>query len=78
MLKTDVSNLSQLGRATALPANPEEAVIERVPNSQSESAYVVRFVAPEFTSLCPMTGQPDFGHLVIEYVRGAGWSSQNR
>ena len=70
MAKTDVSKLTQLGHATALPTSPEAAVLERVPNSQGGSPYVVRFVAPEFTSLCPMTGQPDFAHLVIDYVPG--------
>jgi 7-cyano-7-deazaguanine reductase len=70
MKKTDVSNLSQLGRAIAQPAYPDQAILERVQNSQIASAYVVRFVAPEFTSLCPMTGQPDFAHLVIDYVPG--------
>jgi len=67
---TDVAGLTILGQATALPASPEAAVLERVPNSQGGSLYVVRFVAPEFTSLCPMTGQPDFAHLVIDYVPG--------
>ena len=70
MTKTDVSSLTQLGATTALPANPDVAVIERVANSQGDTPYVVRFVAPEFTSLCPMTGQPDFAHLVIDYVPG--------
>jgi 7-cyano-7-deazaguanine reductase len=68
MSKTDVSGLTQLGATTPLPANPEEAVLERVRNPHAGTAYVVRFTAPEFTSLCPMTGQPDFAHLVIDYV----------
>jgi 7-cyano-7-deazaguanine reductase len=68
MSKTDVSGLTQLGAPTPLPANPEEAVLERVRNAHTGTAYVVRFTAPEFTSLCPMTGQPDFAHLVIDYV----------
>ncbi len=68
MKKTDVSNLTQLGSKTPQPAGPDEAVLERVPNSQTGSPYVVRFAAPEFTSMCPMTGQPDFAHLVIDYV----------
>ena len=68
MTKTDVSGLTQLGSATKLPANPDAAILERVPNSQGDCSYVVRFVAPEFTSLCPMTRQPDFAHLVIDYV----------
>lgn len=62
--------LTQLGAPTDLPASPEQAVLERVPNPQAGEVYVVRFTQPEFTSLCPMTGQPDFAHLVIDYVPG--------
>jgi 7-cyano-7-deazaguanine reductase len=68
MSKTDLSGLTQLGAATPLPASPDEAVLERVRNPHADTAYLVRFTAPEFTSLCPMTGQPDFAHLVIDYV----------
>ena len=57
-----------LGRATKLPASPDEAVLERVPNPHPDANYVARFTAPEFTCLCPVTGQPDFAHLVIDYV----------
>ncbi|WOI57718.1 preQ(1) synthase [Palleronia sp. LCG004] len=64
------ANLTQLGGATRIPASPEEAELERVPNPQADVSYNVRFTAPEFTSLCPMTGQPDFAHLVIDYVPG--------
>lgn len=60
--------LTQLGRVSALPASPEEAVLERVPNPHPDTPYVARFTVPEFTSLCPITGQPDFAHLVIDYV----------
>lgn len=62
--------LTQLGVKTDLPQNPEQAVLERVPNPQKGEVYVVRFTQPEFTSLCPITGQPDFAHLVIDYVPG--------
>lgn len=66
---TDIYNdLKQLGSATPLPQSPEAAVLEKVANPQADTAYCVRFTAPEFTSLCPMTGQPDFAHLVIDYV----------
>jgi len=71
MTRTDTSGLTQLGGKTELPRSPDEATLERVTNSQGDAAYVVRFTAPEFTSLCPMTGQPDFAHLVIDYVPGA-------
>jgi 7-cyano-7-deazaguanine reductase len=61
-------SLTQLGQTTALPASPEQAVLETVPNPHPGSLYLVRFSAPEFTSLCPITGQPDFSHLVIDYA----------
>jgi 7-cyano-7-deazaguanine reductase len=60
--------VSQLGAQTPTPQSPSEAVLERVPNPHPDTPYVARFVCPEFTSLCPVTGQPDFGHLVIDYV----------
>ena len=60
----------QLGRQAPLPASPEEAELDRVPNPHTDVDYVARFAAPEFTSLCPVTGQPDFAHLVIDYAPG--------
>src|SRR5438270_1139856 len=60
----------QLGRAVPWPHTPEEAQIDGVPNPQAGTDYLVRFAVPEFTSLCPVTGQPDFAHLVIDYVPG--------
>jgi 7-cyano-7-deazaguanine reductase len=60
--------VTQLGQLTSMPADPESAVLDRVPNPHADTHYVARFVCPEFTSLCPVTGQPDFGHLVIDYV----------
>ena len=68
MPKTDVSGLSMLGSQTETAGNPEEAVLEKVPSGHAGPDYVVRFTAPEFTSLCPMTGQPDFAHIVIDYI----------
>jgi 7-cyano-7-deazaguanine reductase len=63
-----MTDLTQLGRPTPLPESPEKAVIETVPNPHPGERYLVRFAAPEFTTLCPITGQPDFAHLVIDYV----------
>jgi 7-cyano-7-deazaguanine reductase len=60
--------LTQLGRPTVLPESPEAAVLDTVPNPHPGLVYVVRFTCPEFTSLCPVTGQPDFAHLVIDYA----------
>ena len=65
---TETHTLTQLGQQTGIPASPEEAVLETVANPHPGKTYLVRFVCPEFTSLCPLTGQPDFGHLVIDYV----------
>jgi 7-cyano-7-deazaguanine reductase len=62
------AGLTQLGAATALPASPDAAALERVPNPHPRKLYLARFTAPEFTSLCPITGQPDFAHLVIDYA----------
>jgi len=61
-------DLKILGSHAPLPASPAEAVLERVPNPHPRETYLVRFTAPEFTALCPVTGQPDFAHLVIDYV----------
>jgi len=60
--------LKSLGGRTEIPATPDAAVLETVPNPHQETDYLVRFTAPEFTSLCPVTGQPDFAHLVIDYA----------
>jgi 7-cyano-7-deazaguanine reductase len=61
-------DLTHLGRTSAIPASPEEAKLDYVPNPRPGKPYLVRFTAPEFTSLCPVTGQPDFAHLVIDYA----------
>ena len=60
--------LSQLGAQVEAPASPEAAVLETVPNPQAGTDFVARFTAPEFTSVCPVTGQPDFAQLVIDYI----------
>lgn len=64
-------HLTALGGDSTLPASPEDAVLERVANPHPDAAYVTRFICPEFTSICPVTGQPDFAHLVIDYVPDA-------
>ncbi len=68
--KSIYEDLTQLGRKTVLPSNPDEAQLERVPNPKPDMPACVRFTAAEFTSLCPLTGAPDFAHLVIDYVPG--------
>ncbi len=63
--------LQHLGKRVDVPASPVEAIIERIRNPHPDSDYVTRFTCPEFTCLCPITGQPDFAHLVIEYIPDA-------
>ncbi len=67
-MDTAPPSLTQLGQQTVWPQSPDEARLERVPSPAQGKHYVVRFAAPEFTSLCPITGQPDFAHLVIDYI----------
>jgi 7-cyano-7-deazaguanine reductase len=69
--------LTQLGRRAALPASPDKAKLERVRNPHPRECYLVRFAAPEFTTLCPITGQPDFAHLVIDYCP-KGWLVESK
>ena len=64
------AELTLLGREAQVPASPDVARLERVPNPEPGATYLVRFACPEFTSLCPVTGQPDFAHLVLDYAPG--------
>jgi 7-cyano-7-deazaguanine reductase len=57
----------QLGRDVPLPKSPEAARLDAVPNPHADTDYAIRFTAPEFTCLCPITGQPDFAHFVLDY-----------
>ena len=68
MSDQDNANLTALGGTSPLPEHPDPHVLERVSNPQSGTDYLVRFTIPEFTSICPVTGQPDFAHLVLDYV----------
>ena len=68
MNENTFEGLSQLGGSNEIPATPEAAKLEAVPNPEIGTDYLIRFTCPEFTSLCPVTGQPDFAHLVIDYV----------
>jgi len=68
MARSCYDGLTQLGRKAKLPKTPAEANLEKVRNPHPGTVYLIRFTAPEFTSLCPVTGQPDCAHLVIDYV----------
>ena len=71
MGKTDYDNLRLLGTKPTLPKSPKEAILEKVDNPHLTSNYLIRFSCPEFTTLCPVTGQPDFAYLIIDYIPDA-------
>ncbi len=77
MTDKSYADLTQLGQISAPPASPEAARLERVANPAPGKSYVVRFVCPEFTSLCPLTGQPDFAHVVVDYIP-ADWLVESK
>ena len=68
MKKDDTNPPVQLGQIVPLPESPDVAVLDAVPNPHPDSDYLIRLTCPEFTSLCPVTGQPDFAHVVIDYA----------
>lgn len=70
MTDEQYKHLTLLGAQAALPVTPSAAKLERVTNPVSDSLYVVRLTCPEFTSLCPLTGQPDFAFFMIDYIPG--------
>jgi 7-cyano-7-deazaguanine reductase len=71
--KPSVAGLTQLGAQSEIPTDPLSAKLEVIPAPYTFgiNSYVARFTAPEFTSLCPKTGQPDFAHLVMDYIPDA-------
>jgi 7-cyano-7-deazaguanine reductase len=68
MTGTSYDHLTLLGHYTTQPSSPDAAKLERVANPAPDRAYVIRLTCPEFTSLCPLTGQPDFAHIMIDYI----------
>ena len=67
-MESKINNLKNLGKDSLIPLEPDDNILEKVNNPKIGVMYSVRFICPEFTSLCPVTGQPDFGHLIIDYV----------
>lgn len=67
--KKELEGVTLLGSAgTKYSDNYAPQMLETFVNKHPENRYVVRFDCPEFTTLCPMTGQPDFGHIYISYI----------
>ena len=68
MTESPYAGLTQLGHHIVQPKSPDQALLERVANPSADKNFVVRFTCPEFTSLCPLTGQPDFAHILIDII----------
>lgn len=69
--KEELGGLSLLGsQGVKYPSDYAPEVLETFVNKHPEHDYFVKFNCPEFTSLCPMTGQPDFAVITISYVPG--------
>ena len=69
--REDLKNLSLLGKSeNRLPASPDEAELDVFPNLRPGRRYWITLNCPEFSSLCPVTGQPDSAKIVIRYVPG--------
>ena len=69
MTDADYSGLTLLKKNHKdYPDSPEKAKIETFRNAFPKRDYIITFDCPEFTSLCPITGQPDFGHITINYI----------
>ena len=66
--KEELQGVSLLGNKTAYKSDYAPEVLESFPNKHPQNDYWVKFNCPEFTSLCPMTGQPDFATIYISYV----------
>lgn len=68
-MRDNLNSLSLLGnQATKYPTDYAPEVLETFDNKHPERRYLVSFVCPEFTSLCPKTGQPDFAKIIINYI----------
>jgi 7-cyano-7-deazaguanine reductase len=69
--KSDLNSKLLLGNETEYNlTNPDKKILQAISNPHCDLDYVIRFSCPEFTSLCPITSQPDFAHLVFDYVPG--------
>lgn len=65
----ELEGVTHLGsQGTKYPTDYDPSLLEAFENKHPENEYVVTLDCPEFTTLCPKTGQPDFGHIVISYI----------
>ena len=61
-------HLDALGNKSVIPTRPDKTVLEKVTNPKIGVNYSIRLTCPEFTSICPVTSQPDFAYIIIDYV----------
>ena len=66
MNKSD--KLSALGNHSEIPMKPDKNILEKINNPKEGINYSIRLTCPEFTSICPVTSQPDFAYLIIDYI----------
>ena len=67
-MRSDLDNLKSLGSTVRVPCNYDPALLDAFANKHPDRDYWVTFTCPEFTTLCPKTGQPDFATLTIRYI----------
>ena len=67
-MKYKKEKFKYLGKQNDLLSNPSNSILEKHPNPHLDTKYSIRFTCPEFTSICPVTSQPDFAKLIIDYI----------
>ena len=65
---SELKKLDALGKKSKIPQKPNKSILEKIPNPKINFDYCIRLSCPEFTSICPVTSQPDFAHIIIDYV----------
>ena len=65
---TKPNELDALGNKTNIPSYPNKNILEKVNNPKTDLDYSIRLTCPEFTSICPVTSQPDFAYIILDYV----------
>ena len=63
-----MKKLNQLGKKSKILSDPKKVILDTVENPNKKLKYVIRLSSPEFTSICPLTSQPDFGNIIIDYI----------
>ncbi len=67
-MKNTKETIKILGKDKQIPIKPEPSILVKITNPKKKFKYCIRLTCPEFTSICPVTSQPDFAHLVLDYI----------